>query len=66
MINFFSGIVFMYVLGLPLLLHISEPIDEDNDPNAHYRFALMWPLVALEVIYHMIRGERDDDGAGTN
>ena len=59
MINFFSGMVFMYVLGMPLMLYISEPMEE-SDKGAPFRFALMWPIAAIEALYHMIRGERDD------
>jgi hypothetical protein len=61
MINFFSGMFFMYILGMPLMLYISEPMEED-DKGAPFRFALMWPIAALECIYRMIRGESDDDG----
>lgn len=63
MINFISGMIFMYVLAMPLMIYIAEPVDEE-DHNAPYRFALMWPLAALEVIYRMIRG--DTDGTGTD
>ena len=49
----------MYVLGMPLMLYISEPMEE-GDKGAPFRFALMWPIAAIEALYHMIRGERDD------
>ncbi len=62
-LNFISGMVFMYVLAMPLMLYIAEPVDEE-DHNAPYRFAFMWPLAALEVIYRMLRG--DTDGTGTD
>lgn len=66
MISFLSGILFMYVLGMPLFLHITEPLDE-TDKNAPYRFALLWPLAAIEVLYYTLRGEyKDDDGTGTS
>lgn len=65
MINFFSGIIFMYVLAMPLMIYISEPLDEE-DQGAPYRFAFMWPLAALEVIYRMIIGDTEDDGTGTD
>ena len=65
MINFFSGIIFMYVLAMPLMIYISEPLDEE-DLGAPYRFAFMWPLAALEVIYRMIIGDTEDDGTGTD
>ena len=53
----------MYVLALPLMYYIAEPVDEE-DYNAPYRFAFLWPLAALEVIYKMLRG--DTDGTGTD
>jgi hypothetical protein len=65
MINFFSGMVFMYVLAMPLMMYISEPIDEE-DHNASLRFALLWPLACVEVLYKMIRGDKDDDGTSSN
>lgn len=63
MLNFINGMTIMYLLGIPLMFYISEPVDEE-DHDAPYRFALMWPLVALEVIYRIIRG--DTDGTGTD
>ena len=65
MINFLSGMVFMYVLAMPLMLYITEPMEED-DTNAPIRFALLWPLACIEILYRMIRGEKDDDGTGSN
>lgn len=65
MISFISGVVFMYVLGMPLMLYISEPLDEE-DQGAPFRFALLWPVAALESLYHMIRGDKNDDGTGTS
>lgn len=65
MISFISGVVFMYVLGMPLMLYISEPLDEE-DQGAPFRFALLWPVAALESIYYMIRGDKNDDGTGTS
>lgn len=66
MYNFLMGVIFMYLLCMPLLLHMTEPMDEEN-PNAPYMFALMWPLAAIEVLYHTLRGNyKDDDGTGSD
>jgi hypothetical protein len=63
MTNFFYGIAFMYLLAIPLMAYIAEPVDEE-DHTAPWRFALMWPLAALEVIYKILRG--DSNGTGTD
>ena len=66
MINFIQGMLVMYTLGFVLLYYITDPLDEENDPNAPLRFAMLWPIAALECLYAMLRGERNDDGTGTN
>jgi hypothetical protein len=53
----------MYLLGIPFMEHISEPLDEE-DEGAPMRFALAWPYAALEVIWIKIVGDKDDDGTG--
>lgn len=63
MINFFYGVAFMYLLAIPLMAYIADPVDEE-DHTAPWRFAFMWPLAALEVIYRILRG--DTDGTGTD
>jgi hypothetical protein len=63
MLNFFSGMLVMYLLGIPFMEHISEPLDEE-DEGAPMRFALAWPYAALEVIWIKIVGDKDDDGTG--
>jgi hypothetical protein len=62
MTQFFTGLLVMYVLAIPLLLAISEAEDEDTDPYAPERFALMWPIVAIQIIYSSLRGDFEDDG----
>jgi len=59
MTNFFYGILFMYLMALPLLLYIAEPEDPENDPSAAWRFALMWPLAALECLFKILLGNTD-------
>lgn len=59
MINFFYGILFMYIFAWPLLFYIAEPTDE-QDTTAPLRFALMWPLASLEVLVRMLlQGDQD-------
>ena len=64
MISFISGVLFMYVLAMPLMMYIMEPLDEE-DPNAPTRFAVLWPVAAVETLYIMIRGDKNDDGTGS-
>jgi len=59
--GFFAGVITMYVLGIPLLLHMVEPEYEEEDPLAPMKFAFTWPLVAMQVVYSIFIGERDDD-----
>ena len=63
---FFAGVFTMYVLALPLMYHMVEPEDEEDDNRGHIKFAFMWPIVALEVVYRILVGEKDDDGTGTS
>jgi len=63
MINFFYGVAFMYLLAIPLLAYVVESVDEE-DHTAPWRFAFMWPLVALEVIILTLLGK--NDGTGTD
>jgi len=63
MINFFYGVAFMYLFAIPLLRYIASPVDEE-DQGAPLRFAVMWPLAAMEVIFRILIG--DTDGTGTN
>lgn len=63
MINFLYGVAFMYLLAIPLMAYIAEPVDEE-DHTAPWRFAIMWPLAALEVIFRILIG--DSNGTGTD
>lgn len=62
MTQFVTGLLCMYVLAIPLLYAISEPEDENVDPYAVDRFALMWPVTALKIIFMSLRGDFKDDG----
>jgi hypothetical protein len=64
--GFLGGIFLMYVLALPLLYHMVEPEDEEEDNRGPIKFAFMWPVVAMEIIYSILVGEKDDDGTGTS
>ena len=64
--GFLGGIFLLYVLALPLLYHMVEPEDEEEDNRGPIKFAFMWPVVAMEIIYSILVGEKDDDGTGTS
>jgi hypothetical protein len=64
--GFFAGMFATYVLALPLLYHMVEPEDPEENNSGPMRFAFLWPLIALEVIYRIFVGEKDNDGTGTN
>ena len=64
--GFFAGMFAMYVLALPLLYHMVEPEDPEENSSGPIKFAFLWPLIALEVIYRIFVGEKDNDGTGTN
>jgi hypothetical protein len=36
------------------------------DNSGPIKFAFLWPLIALEVIYRIFVGEKDNDGTGTH
>ena len=63
MVNFLYGVAFMYLLAIPLMAYIAEPVDEE-DHTAPWRFAIMWPLAAMEVIFRILIG--DSNGTGTD
>ena len=50
----------MYLLAMPLMAYIADPIDEE-DTGAPTRFALMWPLAAIEVIFKILLGKTNED-----
>ena len=60
MINFFYGVAFTYLFAIPFLRYLASPVDEE-DTGAPIRFAIMWPLAALEVYYLILIGDTDDD-----
>ena len=64
--GFFAGMFATYVLALPLLYHMVEPEDPEENNSGPIKFAFLWPLIALEVIYRIFVGEKDNDGTGTN
>tara|TARA_Y100000389_G_scaffold166874_1_gene171799 strand:- start:4260 stop:4472 length:213 start_codon:yes stop_codon:yes gene_type:complete len=63
---FLGGAFTMYVLAAPLLYHMVEPEDPEEETSGPIKFALLWPLVALEVIYRVFVGEKNNDGTGSN
>ena len=60
MVNFLYGLGFMYLLAMPLMAYIADPIDEE-DTGAPTRFALMWPLAAIEVIFKILLGKTNEN-----
>jgi len=64
--GFFAGMFATYVLALPLLYHMVEPEDPEENRSGPIKFAFLWPLIALEVIYRIFVGEKDNDGTGSN
>ena len=63
---FLSGALAIYVLALPLIYHMVEPIDPEEETNNSIKFTIMWPVVALEIIYYIVVGDTKDDGTGTD
>jgi hypothetical protein len=63
---FLIGAFTMYVLALPLLYHMVEPEDPRDNNSGPIKFAFLWPVIALEIIYRIFVGEKDNDGTGTN
>jgi len=63
---FLIGAFAVYVLAVPLLYHMVEPEDPEENNSGPIKFAFMWPFVALEVIYRIFVGEKNNDGTGPN
>ena len=63
---FLIGAFSIYVLAVPLLYHMVEPEDPEENTSGPIKFAFLWPLIALEVIYRIFVGEKDNDGTGTH
>ena len=62
MIMILNGFIIGYLLAIPLFLAISETDDKEGNPYAAEKFAIFWPLTAIEVIFKTIRGDFKDDG----
>lgn len=45
--------VFMYLLGVMLVLGLVEPIDDEHE-NAPVKLALTWPIVSVMYIWAML------------
>lgn len=64
MIDYISGALFMYIFAMPLLLYITEEV-EDGSGWGRILFAVLWPLASLEALIKMLRGN-EDDRTGSN
>tara|TARA_R110002153_G_scaffold57785_1_gene158738 strand:+ start:460 stop:654 length:195 start_codon:yes stop_codon:yes gene_type:complete len=62
MIMFLNGFIIAYLLVIPLLLFISETEDQENNPYAAEKFAILWPITSVEIIFKTLRGDFKDDG----
>jgi len=64
LIGFAHGCIVMYLLGVILHVSMLESTDPD-EPNNPIKFALVWPIAALSVIYDnlldLIRGREDNE-----
>lgn len=60
-LNFFKGMFLMYLLAIPFLALVVEAQDSEGR-DVSLRFAIMWPLAAIEVMFKFLRGDFDDDG----
>lgn len=45
--------VFMYLLGVMLVLGLVEPVDDEHE-NAPVKLALTWPIVSVMYIWAML------------
>jgi len=55
----------MYLLAIPFLALVVEAQDSEGR-DVSLRFAIMWPLAAIEVLFKFLRGDFDNDGTGTD
>ena len=51
-----TGALVMYLLALPLLVFVSEAVDEE-DTYAPLRFALLWPIISVFVTLKLMLGD---------
>lgn len=65
MIDFFQGAFVMYLLAIPFLALVVEATDSEGR-DVSLRFAIMWPLAAIEIMFKFLRGDFDNDGTGTD
>jgi hypothetical protein len=65
MIEFFKGMFVMYLLAIPFLALVVEATDSEGR-DVSLRFAIMWPLAAIEIMFKFLRGDFDNDGTGTD
>jgi len=65
MIEFFKGMFVMYLLAIPFLALVVEAQDSEGR-DVSLRFAIFWPLAAIEVMFRFLRGDFDNDGTGTD
>lgn len=59
MLNFISGMIFMYLLGIGFVVGITEPA-EDGNPNAPLKLGMMWPWAALMLLFAMMMDKFDE------
>ena len=64
-LNFFKGMFVMYLLAIPFLALVVEAQDSEGR-DVSLRFAIFWPLAAIEVMFRFLRGDFDNDGTGTD
>jgi len=55
----------MYLLAIPFLALVIEAQDSEGR-DVSLRFAIFWPLAAIEVLFKFLRGDFDNDGTGTD
>ena len=64
-LNFFKGMFLMYLLAIPFLALVVEAQDSEGR-DVSLRFAIFWPLAAIEIMFRFLRGDFDDDGTGSD
>ena len=59
MLDFLSGIVFMYLLAMPLLYALVSP-ETPEEQRATLRFILIWPVAVVILAIDILIGGFDD------